>query len=120
MALVQYCCRKDNRSYTPHGHWRQLCKINWGKELLAVVFACEQFDQYVYCRQINVENDHKPLEMISKNPIADTPKRLQRMLLWLQRCDIKVVYKKGSEMALADTLSRAYMTNDLQEDADSV
>lgn len=90
------------------------------KELLAVVFACERFDQYVYGRQINVESDHKPLEMISKKPIADTPKRLQRMLLRLQRYDIKVVYKKGSEMFLADTLSRAYLTNSQPEDADSV
>lgn len=33
------------------------------KECLAVVFACERFDQYVYGREkITVESDHKPLE----------------------------------------------------------
>ena len=34
--------------------------------------------------------------------------RLQRVLLRLQKYDIKVVYKKGTQMYLADTLSRAY------------
>ena len=31
------------------------------------------------------------------------------MLLRLQKFDIKIQYKKGTEMNLADTLSRAYM-----------
>ena len=47
--------------------------------------------------------------MISKKPIANAPKGLQRLLLRLQRYDITVVYKKGSEMFLANTLSRAYL-----------
>ena len=34
------------------------------------------------------------------------------MLLWLQRYDLKVVYKKGKETILADTLSRAYLTTE--------
>ena len=74
-----------------------------------MVFACERFDQYVYGQQIIVESDHKPLEMISRKPTADAPKRLQRMLLRLQRYDIKVTYKRGTEMFIADTLSRTYL-----------
>ena len=41
--------------------------------------------------------------------MADVPKRLQRMLMHLQRYDIQVTYKKRSEMYLADALSRAYL-----------
>ena len=46
------------------------------KELLAIVFACERFDQYVYARVTKVETDHKPLEAISRKDMMDIPKRL--------------------------------------------
>ena len=80
------------------------------KELLAIVFACEKFDQYI-CGKSNVivQSDHKPLESIFKKPIHSSPKRLQRMRLRLQNYDIQVEYTKGSTMFLDDTLSRAYM-----------
>ena len=80
------------------------------KELLAIVFACDRFDAYVYGRDlVNVETDHKPLEPIFMKPLDATPKRLQRMLLRLQKYNLQVRYKKGKEMLLADTLSRAYL-----------
>ena len=56
-----------------------------------------------------VESDHKPLETIFRQPIHSAPKRLQRMRLRLQSYDIRVEYKKGATMYLADTLSRAYL-----------
>ena len=80
------------------------------KELLAIVFACEKFDQYVYGRDnVHVQSDHKPLELIFKRPLVTAPKRLQRMLLRLQRYSLEVTYVRGSEMYIADTLSRAYI-----------
>lgn len=36
------------------------------KELLAIVYGCEMFHQYVYSREVQVESDHKPLESILK------------------------------------------------------
>ena len=78
------------------------------KELLAIVFACEKFDQYVYGREkLHVQSDHKPLEVIFKKPFATLPKRLQRMLLRLQRYSLDVTYTR--EMYIAVTLSRAYI-----------
>ena len=80
------------------------------KELLAIVFACDRFDAYVYGRDlVNVETDPKPLEAIFMKPLASAPQRLQRMLLRLQKYNLIVKYKKGREMLLADTLSRAYL-----------
>ena len=80
------------------------------KELLSIVFAAERFEPYVYGRdKVRVETDHKPLEFIFKKPLNSAPKRLQRMLLRLQKYNLQVVYKKGKEMFLADTLSRAYL-----------
>lgn len=78
------------------------------KELLAIVFGTERFEHYVYGRKVKVETDHKPLEVILKKSLLTAPKRLQRMMLRLQKYDLEVFYKKGTEMYLADTLSRAY------------
>ena len=78
------------------------------KELLAVTFACEKFDDYIYGRRVTIETDHKPLETICKKSILAAPARLQKMLLKLQRYDINVVYKRGSELYIADTLSRSF------------
>ena len=80
------------------------------KELLAIVHACDRFDQYVFGREITVETDHKPLEVILKKPLLAAPKRLQRMMMQLQKYNLRVVYKRGSEMYIADTLSRAYLS----------
>ena len=78
------------------------------KECLAIVFACERFNQYIFGREsISVQSDHKPLEAIFTKPLTAAPKRLQGMLLRLQKFNLKVGYKKGAEMFLADTLSRA-------------
>ena len=79
------------------------------KELLAMVFACEKLYQDVYGREkVHVQSDHKPLEVIFRKPLVTAPKRLQRMLLRLQRYSLDVTYTRGSEMYIADTLSRAY------------
>ena len=78
------------------------------KELLAVVFAYERFHQYTYGRNITVQSDHKPLEAIKNKPLACAPPRLQRMLLRVQRYNMKVVYVPGKQILLADTLSRIF------------
>ena len=84
------------------------------KELFAIVYACEKFDQYIFGRSnVIVQSDHKPLETIFKKPIHSSPKRPYRMRLRLQNYYIQVEYKKGETMFLADTLSRAYLKNEL-------
>ena len=77
------------------------------KEMLAILFGLERFERYVYGRDIVVETDHKPLETIHKKSLLLAPKRIQRMLLRTQKFRYTVVYKRGAEMYLADTLSRA-------------
>ncbi|XP_033646576.1 uncharacterized protein LOC117305808 [Asterias rubens] len=80
------------------------------KELLAVVFACTKFHDYIYGKDIIVETDHQPLVTFVKKPLLSAPARLQRMLLRLQKYNITLVYKKGKELFIADTLSRAPLT----------
>ncbi|VDI08221.1 Hypothetical predicted protein [Mytilus galloprovincialis] len=79
------------------------------KKLLSVIFGLEKFHSITYGRTVNVISDHKPLESIMKKPLHAAPKRLQRMLLRLQKYDIILQYRPGKEMYLADTLSKAYL-----------
>ena len=63
-------------------------------------------------RDVAIETDHKPLISISKKALASAPKRLQRLLLRLQRYTFNLAYRPGSELVLADTLSRAFAPAD--------
>ena len=56
------------------------------KELLAIMLACEQFNDYIYGQDIaHVGSDHKPLESVFKREIHLAPRRLQRTRLRLQK-----------------------------------
>lgn len=79
------------------------------EELLAIEFSLEKFHQYKYGRPLTVQSDHKPLEVIYKKPLHRAPKRLQRLLLRLLVYDVTLVYRRGKQMELVDTLSRAYL-----------
>ncbi|XP_018497479.1 uncharacterized protein LOC100909341, partial [Galendromus occidentalis] len=86
----------------PQTRWAQI-----ERELLAIVFGCQRFHYYVYGRSdVLVETDHRPLEQIFKKPLHQIPLRLQQMRLSLQRYDIKVTYRPGRELHIADFLSR--------------
>ena len=95
-----------SRALTPaEGRYAQI-----EKELLSVVFACERFDTYLFSQDIvHVITDHQPLETIFKKDLSSAPKRLQRMLLRLQRYNLDVKYQKGEKMVMSDPLSRAYV-----------
>ena len=69
----------------------------------------EKFHSYV-CgnRSVTVETDHKPLTTIMKKSLTSAPRRLQRMLLRLQNYEFDLVYKPGTQVIIADTLSRAF------------
>ena len=78
------------------------------KELLAIVFSVEKFDQFSIRRTVYAQSDHRPLESILKKPLNRAPKRLQSMMLRLQRYDILISYVIGKLLYLADILSRAF------------
>ena len=83
------------------------------KECLSIVFACSRFNQYIHGRDLTtVETDHKPLVPIFQKSLHSAPKRLQRMLLRLQRYNLHVKYLPGPQMFIADMLSRAYLQAD--------
>jgi hypothetical protein len=79
--------------------------------MLAVVLGCTWFHDYIYgLKEIQVETDHKPLELIVKKlPLHEAPIRLQRMILQIQKYPLVVTYRPGKELLIADTLSRAHL-----------
>ena len=81
------------------------------KELLGLCYAMERFHSMTYGsgRKIKCCTDHKPLITIFKKSLASAPKRLQRMLLRLQKYNIELVYVPGSQLILPDALSRAFL-----------
>ena len=77
------------------------------KEMLAIVFSLEKVNQYTYGRHVKIQSDHKPMESILKKSLGCAPKRPQCMMMRLQKYDCEVQYERGTNLYLADTLSRA-------------
>ncbi|XP_065176300.1 uncharacterized protein K02A2.6-like [Sycon ciliatum] len=79
------------------------------KELLATVWGCEHFHQYLYGGpRFTVHTDHKPLvPLINSRDLDRVPLRCQRLLIRLMRYDAQAEYVPGKNMVVADTLSRA-------------
>ncbi|KAK7107438.1 hypothetical protein V1264_015748 [Littorina saxatilis] len=85
---------------------------NWAqieKETLSLVFGLERFDQYTFGRKVRVQNDHKPLAAILRKPLSQASRRIQALMMRLHRYDIAFNYVPGSQLFIADTLSRAYL-----------
>ena len=71
------------------------------------MFGVERNHQFAYGTKIVLCSAYKPLETISKKPLAKAPKRLQRLVVRLQQYDFEIRYKPGPEIYLSDT-SRYY------------
>ena len=82
------------------------------KEMLAIIFGLEHFDQYVYGRPVLVDSDHKPLEMIHKKALHAAPKCLQRMALRAQRYNINSLQERSAHVHC-----RAYLQGNNQREA---
>ena len=70
------------------------------KEMLSIVFGTEKFERYIYGRKVKVETDHKPLEIIHKKSLQSAPKRLQRMMLRLQKFDLRYATRRVHKCSL--------------------
>jgi len=69
------------------------------KEMLAIVFSVEKFNDYTFGRKTIVHTDHKPLESIVKKPLHRAPKRLQGMMIRLQKYDLEIRYEHGNKLS---------------------
>ena len=76
---------------------------------MAIVYGVERFHQFTNGRPVTVKSDHKPLEVIHQKPLSVAPRSLQKMMMRLHHYDVSIIYKKGSEMLVANTLSRHHL-----------
>ena len=60
----------------------------------ALCAACEKWDLWLYGQEITVHSDHQPLEIIFRKPVGKAPKRLQKIMLRLQRYKLGCVQKR--------------------------
>lgn len=74
--------------------------------MLAVAWAVNYYQQYVYGQRFKIVSEHSPLQQIIMKDIRDTTTRRQRLLLRCQGYDFTSEYKKGAEMHIYDCLSR--------------
>jgi hypothetical protein len=86
------------------------------KELLAIVWGCTYFRQYLYGRKFTIVTDRCPLTWICS--VKDPTSRLLRWRLKLEEYEYKVKYKKGSSNTNADALSRIHVTEGCTEGQD--
>ena len=98
------------------------------KEVLATVWSCEKFEDYVMGKEITIETDHKPLVPLFNSKHLDAlPPRVLRFRLRMTRFSYSVIHVPGKLLCVADALSCAPLPplsplssalNDLEQEAE--
>ena len=92
------------------------------KEVLAFTWGCERFADYLVGLRFTIETDHKPLvPLFSYKNLDELPLRVQRFRMRM-RFLFSINYVPGKSLIVADTLSRAPLSeekSDLQDEADA-
>ncbi|CAK1587556.1 unnamed protein product [Parnassius mnemosyne] len=94
-------------SRTLHAHERRYSQLD--KEATSIMFGIKKFHNYLMGRNFRIITDHKPLLGIfnPKKPMSNMlSPRLTRIAIALMSHDYEIVYKPGSQIGNADSLSR--------------
>ena len=80
---------------------------NLEREALGTIWKMEKFNYFLYGKEFTLETDQKPLVSVYKKHMIDISPRVQRLIVrYFPYLPMKVVYKKGVDIPVADALSR--------------
>ena len=80
---------------------------NLEREALGTIWGMEKFHYFLYGKEFTLETDQKPLVSIYKKHMVDISPRVQRLIVRsFPYQPFNVIYKKGKDIPVADTLSR--------------
>ena len=91
---------------------RALTKTEWNyqnleREALGTIWGMGKFHYFLYGKEFTLETDQKSLVSIYKKHMTDISPRVQRLIVRsFPYLPFKVVYKKGTDIPVADALSR--------------
>lgn len=83
------------------------CQVRWStieREAYGVIASLQKFDTWIFGAKIEVVSDHNPLTYLTQG--LPHGAKLTRWALALQRYNLKISYRKGSQHGNADALSR--------------
>lgn len=75
--------------------------------MLAIFWAVKKFEYEIRGREFLLVSDHKALQEIRKKAEFSNV-RINRWIDLIQEFDFEIMYNKGEELAVPDTLSRLY------------
>ena len=79
---------------------------NLEQEALGTIWGMEKFHYFLYGKELTLETDQKPLVSIYERHMIDISPRVQRLMVRsFPYLPFKVVYKKGTDIPVADALS---------------
>ena len=79
---------------------------NLEREALGTIWEMEMFHYFLYGKEFTLETDQKPPVSIYKKHMVDISHRVQRLIVRsFPYLPLKVVYKKGIDIPVADALS---------------
>lgn len=106
-VLTQLNKEEDNLNFIEFGSKKlTYTQRNWSpteRELFAIVWACERFDQYIKGSRPLIYSDHKSLSYLAE---ASSPK-VRRWAIRLSEYRPHITHLKGEANGLADWLSRS-------------
>ena len=75
---------------------------NIERQAVGILHGLEKFPHYCFTLEVILIMDDKPLVMVFKKDIASLSHRLQRILLWIHKYNIKILHKLGLPQIITD------------------